>query len=363
MPAQKQKTKNVASRKTRTDRKSHIQRRVRDIIQKIRQVPGTLLKMVQGIPAWIVGIPAALQQWRVSTRKKKQYRSFRLQKKIKPEPRPIPSIVELLKSTLQFIWQHKKILGTMVLVHAFLYIALLRAPLVTDMSEVIEAVNAGFENDNAQKTIEGTVATLGTVLSVSGESQANPAVVTLVTIGMSLIYIWAIRELHTQKKIKARDAYYQGLAPLLSTALLLLVASIQLIPFVVTAFVYATARTSGLFASGFEDLAVFLVTAGMGLLSLYWVTATVIGLYVVTLPGMYPRQALRSAKKLVQFQRLTVFKKILALPFVIGIFYFTVLLFVVRLIPAQSFVAVEVLQLIILPFAHIYLYKLYRALI
>lgn len=312
---------------------------------------------------WIKSRPKAFWLWLTGRRKKKLYRSFRLQKKIKPEPREIPTVRQLLRGTLQFIWQHKKVLATIVVIHAFVYIALLRAPLVADMSDVIDAVNAGFEDENAQQTIEGTVATMGTVLSVSGESQADPAVASAVAVGMSLIYIWAIRELHTQKKIKARDAYYQGLAPLLSTVLVLSVATLQLLPFAIAAFIYGTARTAGLFASGFEDMAVFFVAAGMALLSLYWVTSTVIALYIVTLPGMYPMQALRSAKKLVQFQRLTVFKKLLSLPVIIGLFYVLILLLTVRFVPAQSFFMVEVLQLIILPFAHVYLYKLYRSLI
>lgn len=348
MPAKKQKT---------------LSKMWQNFLKKLKKALQKLQSGVQSFPGWVRNRPAAFQKWRKESRKKKRYRSFRLQKKIKPEPRNIPTVVQLVSSTMKFFWHQKKIIGTILIIHTLIYVILLRSPLVADMDDVIESVNTGLEAETAQNSINSTLATFGTVLSISGESQPNPTIVAVTTLVMSLVYIWAIRELHAQKTIKARDAYYQGLAPLISSAMLLLVASLQLLPFAVAAFIYGMARTTGLFASGFEDLAIFSATAGIGILSFYWATSTVVAFYVVTLPGMYPRQALRTAKKLVQFQRLKVFKRILSLPILIGVVYALFLLIAIRFAPAHSFLVIEVLQILVLPFIHVYLYKLYRSLI
>lgn len=315
------------------------------------------------IHRWLQTRPQAIRAWRKNDKKKKKYRSFRLQKKIKPEPRNMPSVKRLLKESIQFLWQHKRVFGAILLLYAICYVALLRSPFVTDMNEVLESVNIGLGSEEAQNSMIGTLATLGTVLSVSSESQANPTAMAIASLVMSLVYIWAIRELHTQKIIKARDAYYQGLTPLLSTVIIMIIASLQLLPFAVAAFIYSVARTTGVFVSGFEDLAVFSVALAIGLLSLYWVTSTIIALYIVTLPGMYPGQALRTAKKLVQFQRFQVFKKMFALPILFGLLYLSLLLLSIRIVPGYTFLIIEILPILALPFMHIYFYKLYRALI
>jgi len=319
-----------------------------------------IFTVIKNFPSWIVARPAAVKQWIDNDRKKKKYRSFKLQKKIKPEPRYIPKISELIKDTFKFLYTNKSIFFSIIFVHGLLYFSIIRSPITTDFSQIQNSVQSVFGDSGG---LQSTSATVGAVISASGGAQANSTTATIAVLMMSLVYIWAIRQLHAGKVIKARDAYYQGLTSVASSALVLFVASLQLIPFAITAFVYSTARTSGIFASGYEDLAFFVLTIFTALLSFYWITSTVIGLYIVTLPGMYPLHALRASKKLVQFQRLTVFRRILALPIIIGLFYLLILLLIIKLFSSQVFFIMELLQLLLLPFIHTYLYKLYRALI
>jgi|GEM_PF-2378845 len=328
-----------------------------------------LLKKIKQLGHWVIdtparvrGFPSRVKKWIREDRKKKKYRSFRLQKKIKPEPRYIPSSGELLKSSTAFLWKNKKIFFFIILIHAFFYVTIIRSPLSTSIGDIQTTINSVL-GDNSQKTTKGTLATLGSVLTVSTSSQSSKSLLPISIFLMSLIYIWAIRELHAKQTIKARDAYYRGLSPLISCALVLIVASIQLIPFAAAASVYGIARSSSLFASGFEDLSIFIVALIVGVLSLFWVTSTIIAFYIVTLPGMYPMKALRSAKKIVQFQRFQVFKRIFALPILLILCYLLLLALVIRFATGQVFFLIELLQLIILPLIHVYLYKLYRTLI
>lgn len=317
---------------------------------------------IWAIPAWIKSRPAAYKAWKKEDKKKKKYRSFRLQKRIKPEPRYIPTSKRLFKETFVFIWQHKKILFGIFLIHCILYFLLVRAPISTNISTIQESVSSIFGEDN-KNSINATVATLSTVVGVSGAAQANATGLSILVLGMSFVYIWAARQLHAGQDIKVREAYYQSFTSLVPVILLLIVLSLQLVPFVLSSFIYATARTGGLFANGFEDLSIFVITLLIALLCFYWITSTILALYIVTLPGMYPIHALRSAKKLVQFRRFIVFKRIVVLPIILGITYTLLLLLVIRVWPEQTFITAEISQLLFLPIVHTYLYKLYRSLI
>lgn len=339
-----------------------VKQKLKVVKKFISTLPRRSVKAIRLTPVWLKSRPKAIRRWMKERRKKKKYRSFRLQKKIKPEPRDIPTIGELIKDTFRFLLSNKKIFFYILLIHAAIYLTIIRAPINANINTIQDSIQSVLGPDS-QNSVRGITATLGTVITVSGTSQVNTTVLSISIVLMSLVYIWAIRELHVRNDIKARDAYYNGMAPLLSGALVLMILSIQLIPFAVIAFIYGTARTTGIFANGFEDLSIFLIALLTGLLSFYWMTSTVIALYIVTLPGMYPRQALRTAKKIVQFQRFTVFKRLLALPLVIAIGYILILALIIRFVPSQAFFFVECAQLIILPVVHVYLYKLYRALI
>lgn len=312
------------------------------------------------IPDWFKYRSQAITALLKNDRKKKKYRSFRLQKKIKPEARYLPPPLKLLKESLKFLYTFKRIFFVIILIHGILYVTVIRSPITTNISTIQDSIKSAFGDT---RSVSGTVATLGAVVGATGNTQVNSTITAISVLLMSLVYIWAIRQLHAGKLIKARDAYYQGMTSIVPSALILIVISLQLIPFAVASFVYTTARAGGLFASGFEDLSFFIITLLAGLLSFYWMTSTIIALYVVTLPGMYPFQALRAAKKLVQFQRTVVFKRVLALPILLGLAYLALLLLVIRVVSSQVFIIVELLQLLILPLIHTYLYKLYRALI
>ena len=306
-------------------------------------------------------LPEYLKKWHLDDAKKKKYRSFRLQKRIKPERLNVPDVRELFKLTLSFLWKNKKLFFGIMAVYSIIYLMLIRAPFMTDSKTIINTVSQVF-GENESASFRGNVATLSAVLSTSSTGE-NAISVSIATLLMSLVYVWTIRQISSKKKVRIRDAYYQSMTPLLSFIMVLLVISIQLIPLGVSSFVYTTARGNNLFISGVEDLTFFIVTLLLGLLSLYWITTSIIALYVVSLPGIYPIQALVIARKLTKFQKFAVFKRIISLTVVLGISYIALLLLVIRFAPDYILYITEGLKIAVLPFIHVYLYKLYRALI
>lgn len=327
----------------------------------IRKYASKVAVFFRSVPSWIKGLPQAIRNWRAADKKKKKYRSFRLQKKIKPEPRPIPSALSLLSSTMRFTWQHKRPLIVITLLYSVVYFLLIRSPISTNIESIQEAIDLALGSDS-QQSFRSNLATLGVVLG-SGGSQQNQAAAMVGVLIFSLAVVWVVRQIHNNQPFKARDAYYQGTTSIFPVLLVLVVLSLQLIPLAVASFIYTTARSADIFVSGVEDMAFFVAAALIGLLSLYWVTSTIIALYAASLPGMYPLHALRAAGKLVKFQRFLVFRRIMALPVILGLLYMAILLLVIRFIPGRAFLATDIMQILIIPLVNIYLYKLYRKLI
>ena len=334
----------------------------KNVLSFLKLLPTKIKARLNIMLSWVKERPTEVREWKKADKKKKKYRSFHLQKKIKPEPRFIPGVLQLLKFSLKFLWSNKRILLTIMAIHAIAYYMFAKGPQTINIETIQNSVRETF---GAQSTgLSANIATVGGVLGLTGGgSQNNAVAVTVMMFGVSLVYVWAIRKITAGESFKARDAFYQGLGPIIPVLMVLILISIQLIPFAAASFVYTSARTSGLFATGAEDMGVFIVAALFALLSFYLMTSTVIALYVATLPGMRPLGALRAAKKLVQFQRLAVFKRIIGLPIVLGLVYLLVLFILVRFMPSKALFFAEVFQIIILPLVHIYLYKLYRALI
>jgi hypothetical protein len=78
---------------------------------------------------------------------------------------------------------------------------------------------------------------------------------------------------------------------------------------------------------------------------------------------MQPRQALRSAKDLVNFRRLTVIRKVLFLPLLIfivmGLVIIPLILMASGVVPAAFYI----LSMLAILFVHTYMYSLYRGML
>ena len=125
-----------------------------------------------------------------------------------------------------------------------------------------------------------------------------------------LTTVWLLRSLFADHKPKLRDAVYNAGAPIVSTGMIMLIMFIQFVPAIIGGVLFSAAYSSGLLESG-----VISMLAGIGLvllciLSVYWAVATFFALIIVTLPGMYPWQAIRSAGDIVVGRRLRLLLRI-----------------------------------------------------
>lgn len=328
--------------------------------KKIKKGYGTFWKWAKAIPGWLRARPAAIKHWRREDRKKKKYRSFHLQKRLHHESLYVPSTRELITTTFKIYYKNFWVFFCIMFVHATLYIALVHGNSSFDLKQVQATIQSLF---GKQSGAAGTAALLGTVVGSQSQREGSAFYNFCIILMTSLAYIWVIRKIISNKGFRIRDGFYQGMAGFIPVIIILFIMTLQAIPFSITAYAYVIGRGGNLFISGFEDMTFFLVAALTGLLSLYWMTTSIISLYAVTLPGMYPIRTLRLTKKVVKFRKLLVFRRIVALPAMIILLYLTLLLGIIKFAPQLSPYFAEALPILLLPLIHIYLFKLYRSLI
>jgi hypothetical protein len=191
-----------------------------------------------------------------------------------------------------------------------------------------------------------------------------------------LTTVWLLRNILAGHKVKLRDGLYNSTAPLFSTFLVGVVLTLQLLPFALAIIGYSAATSTGLIAGGGVEAMLFWIAAGLlALLSLYWITSTFIALVVVTLPGMYPFAALRTAGDLVIGRRIRILLRLLWLAVGVALGWVIVIIPVILfdgwlkgLWPASEWVpiipvAFLVLGAVSVVWAASYIYLLYRRIV
>jgi hypothetical protein len=179
----------------------------------------------------------------------------------------------------------------------------------------------------------------------------------------SLVIIWALRQLLAGQKISVKQAYYHSMAPLVPFLLVILMIIIQLLPLTLGSALLALILSSTVTDSGLLTFIFVIIFIPLAAWTLYMVSASIFGLYIVTLPDMQPRQALRSAKNLVRFRRWVLLRRLLFLPVFILLVLGVISVPLILLMPFLVVPAFFILLMATILFAHTYLYSLYRGLI
>lgn len=236
--------------------------------------------------------------------KKQQYKSFRLHKKIRPYQRPLPSVRTIFRQTRRVIRQNWRLFTVFTIIYLVLTLVLVKGlqqsldiPGIKDSLSEVQTGTTG-------KAIT-TASLLGLVATSTGVSgQPNSGVYqTIIALVIILAVIWASRQILSGQKIKARDAFYRGMYPLVPFVLVVTVVSLQLIPLGIAGWLYQVIIAGGIAVQAIEKAIWISFIVLLVLLSLYMVVSSSFALVIVTLPEMTPMRALRSARHLVLHRR------------------------------------------------------------
>lgn len=141
-----------------------------------------------------------------------------------------------------------------------------------------------------------------------------------------LTAVWLLRSILSGNKPRLRDGVYNSGAPIVPLFLVFLVILVQLIPVALAAAAFSAALATNLIADGgVEAMLLWAAIAVLAGLSIYWITSTVVALVVVTLPGMYPLQAVKIAGDMVVGRRVRILLRLLWLGLTIAVSWLVIM--------------------------------------
>ncbi len=223
----------------------------------------------------------------------------------------LPGYWQFTSDVIKLLWSHKKLFGLLVLIYTILYSAVAGvgaqdaySNLTTALKQTGSDVFSGAWGGVGQAgLLLVTTFTTGLTPNPTG---AQSTLVIIIIFMTWLTSIWLLRNLMAGHNVRLRDGIYSSGSPIISTLIVGMILAIQSLPLAVLILIYNAATFSGLIDGGVEAMLFWIVAILIIVLVLYWMTSTIIGLVVVTLPGMYPFQAIKTAGDLVIGRRVRV---------------------------------------------------------
>ncbi|HSX28420.1 MAG TPA: hypothetical protein VLF60_03140 [Candidatus Saccharimonadales bacterium] len=233
----------------------------------------------------------------------------------------------------------------------------------------LTAIQSTAQNSSSSATDQAinTALLTGSALdsASSSPSSQGPMYATLLTIIFALCVVWALRQTLAGRRVRIRDALYNGPAPIFTVLAVLAIIFIQALPLTLGIFIYV-ATTSGHITQGIlQNGAVMLVAIIGALISCYWLSVSLVALMTATVPGIYPMAALRAAKELVGIRRWQIFLRIVLFATVVAMVWALIIVLslanpLTRIFTMEIF---DILRAVTLVLATVFLYKLYRSLV
>lgn len=276
---------------------------------------------------------------------------------------PIASVWQISRRASLLFWRHKQLFLGIALVTALLNLLLAQGFASVNVDGLKAQLGQALPGPAGSAAV-GFLVYVNLIGSSSGSTSNSSAAYQLfLTLIGSLAIIWALRQSIAGATVRIRDAFYQGMYPLVPFLLTILLIGVQLIPLVVGAVLFATVISKGIAVLLLEKVLWGLLFVALAVVSLYMLSSTLIALYIVTLPAMTPLKAVRSARELVRGRRWTIMRKVLFLPCLFLLVSLIIMLPVIAWAAPVATYVFFLLSSLALPALHFYMYGLYRELL
>lgn len=215
------------------------------------------------------------------------------------------------------LWHNRALFIGMMIVYAFMIFltgAAITQSSYTETQDALKTAGGDLMSANLAGFFQSSTLFAASVMDIFDPSRMDSTqqfYLIIFSILTWLTTVWLLRAIMSGKRPRLRDGLYNAGAPLLSTFFILLLLLIQLLPIAAALLLYSVLDGVEMLNNGFELMLFHTTAAVLTTLSLYWATSTVIALVVVTLPGMYPMQAIRTSGDLVIGRRLRVLLRLL----------------------------------------------------
>lgn len=311
-------------------------------------------------------------------RSRRPHRSFKLtRRRDYKRSLNIPGYWALTVESLGIFWKNRQLFLGIAVVYMLLMIMISGVVSQEAYSHLKSTV------DEASKDGLGSLVAIGSVFwsvflgQISGGQQnINQQSISLLSgLFLWLSSIWLVRAILAKKRPKARDAIYNSGSPVVALSILVFILLLQLTPAAIAIIVYGVIDSSGLLA----QTPILMLAGGISILavvlSIYWITSTFIAMIIVTIPGVYPMEAIRLSGDLVVGRRLRVLLRLSWLVVVLMLMWLFILVPMILLDSSLKQVLPDLGWLPLVPFtallmatlsiiiAAIYIYSFYRKMV
>lgn len=275
----------------------------------------------------------------------------------------MPSVYSLVRRTGRVLWDYRGVFAKITLIYALISFVLVQGLSASGgVGDLKEALSDSFQG--AFGTFATGIGVYSILVGSAGSATTGQGSVYqfFIVIIASLATIWALRQaLSTSKPVvSAKAAYYNGMYPLVPFLLVVLVVGLQLIPLLVGSTLFSTVVGQGVAVTVVERVGWAVVYALLAGWTLYMLSASLFALYIVTLPGMTPLKALRSARDLVKGRRWTMLRKIVSLPILLLVAAALIMVPVIIVLAPVAQLVFLIVSSLGLVVVHTYMYLLYR---
>ncbi len=243
-----------------------------------------------------------------------------------------PGLVAHAMSTLKILFKNWKLFGALLLVIVAMNVfcvGLMSESTYTTIQDTIdessELLNYG-EIGRVAKSALLLVTNLTTGGLTSDMKDIQPALVFFFTAVTLLVTVYFLRHLLAGNHPRFRDGLYNALAPLISVMMAIGLVFIHLIPLFIFVIIYSTAVQTEFLTEPLYAFLFWLFGSLLILLSAYLLPVSVLSLMAVTVPGIYPMQAVNAVTDLVQGRRTKIIIRML-----FGILFLSVIWVVVMM--------------------------------
>jgi hypothetical protein len=229
------------------------------------------------------------------------------------------------------LWGRRKLFALLVAVYAVLTVALVgiaSQDMYTQLGDTLRDTSGEVFEGNWGEVGKASLLLISGVTGTINESLTpiQQLYATILVLFVWLSTVWLLRAILAGRKPKLRDGLYNSGAPILPTFLVGLLFVVQLLPIALALVGFGVAGSSGLLDSGIESMLFWTCAALLATLSLYWITSTLLALVVVTLPGMYPMQAIKTAGDLVVGRRIRILLRLLWLFMLLAVSWLAIMI-------------------------------------
>ena len=248
-------------------------------------------------------------------------------------PLKTPGLVAHAWMTLKVLFKNWKLFGGLLFIIVFLnmfFVGLMNENTYQTVQESIDESSELLQYGELGRVAKSGLLLISTVTTgglTNGMSEVQQVFVFLFAAITILVTVYYLRHLLAGNKPSIRDGLYNALTPLISVMLVLLLLLVHLIPVFIFTVLYSTAVSTEFLNEPLYAFLFWLLGSLLILLSAYLVPVSLLSLMAVTVPGIYPMQAVNAVTDLIQGRRTKLIIR------VIFAFLFLAVLWVVIMLP------------------------------